>query len=62
MELPDIRKGWLTRISPKAFTLAMFMVLCLGGTKLRAQGPPFQVDDPVPVDFKHYEFYIFGVD
>lgn len=25
-----------------------------------AQGPPFQVDDPVPVDFKHYEFYIFG--
>ena len=26
----------------------------------RAQGPPFQIDDPVPVDFKHYEFYIFG--
>ena len=25
------------------------------------KGPPFQVDDPVPVDFKHYEFYIFGV-
>jgi hypothetical protein len=25
-----------------------------------AQGPPFQVDDPVPVDFKHYEIYIFG--
>lgn len=60
VELPDIRKGWLARISPKAFTLAMFMVLCLGGTRLRAQGPPFQVDDPVPVDFKHYEFYVFG--
>jgi hypothetical protein len=27
---------------------------------LRAQGPPYQTDDPVPVDFHHYEFYIFG--
>ena len=25
-----------------------------------AQGPPFQIDDPVPVDLHHYEFYIFG--
>jgi hypothetical protein len=25
-----------------------------------AQGPPFQTDDPVPVDYGHYEFYIFG--
>ncbi len=28
---------------------------------LSAQGPPFQTDDPVPVDLHHYEFYIFGV-
>ena len=28
---------------------------------LRAQaGPPFQTDDPTPVDYGHYEFYIFG--
>ena len=27
---------------------------------LAAQGPPFQIDDPVPVDLHHYEFYIFG--
>ncbi len=27
---------------------------------LRAQGPPYQTDDPVPVDFRHYEFYVFG--
>ena len=27
---------------------------------LLAQGPPFQTDDPVPVDLRHYEFYIFG--
>jgi hypothetical protein len=25
-----------------------------------AQGPPYQTDDPVPVDLHHYEFYIFG--
>lgn len=23
-------------------------------------GPPFQTDDPEPVDFKHYEFYTFA--
>lgn len=23
-------------------------------------GPPFQTDDPEPVDFQHYEFYVFG--
>jgi hypothetical protein len=23
-------------------------------------GPPFQTDDPQPVDFRHYEFYTFG--
>ncbi len=27
---------------------------------LFAQGPPYQTDDPVPVDLHHYEFYIFG--
>jgi hypothetical protein len=23
-------------------------------------GPPFQTDDPQPIDFRHYEFYTFG--
>src|SRR5579859_1098227 len=40
---------------------ALLCFACLvGGSALFAQGPPFQVDDPVPVDFRHYEFYIFG--
>jgi hypothetical protein len=39
---------------------ALLLFACVGGSKLWAQGPPFQVDDPAPVDFKHYEFYIFG--
>ena len=33
----------------------MFLLPCL-----HAQGPPFQTDDPVPVDLHHYEFYVFG--
>lgn len=51
-------KNRLTQM--KVFRVTLLLLLCLGGMKLWAQGPPFQVDDPVPVDFKHYEFYIFG--
>jgi len=43
-----------------AVSLLLFLALC-ASTRAFAQGPPFQVDDPVPVDFKHYEFYIFGI-
>jgi len=40
----------------------MLFIAALGASTCTfAQGPPFQVDDPVPVDFKHYEFYIFGI-
>jgi hypothetical protein len=36
-------------------------VLLLAARHLQAQaGPPFQTDDPTPVDYGHYEFYIFG--
>jgi hypothetical protein len=34
--------------------------IALAAPLLWAQGPPFQTDDPVPVDFQHYEFYVFG--
>lgn len=37
----------------------LVLLLCAAG-RLWAQGPPFQTDDPVPVDLHHYEFYIFG--
>ncbi len=40
--------------------LRLCFVLLLGALKLWAQGPPYQTDDPVPVDLHHYEFYIFG--
>jgi hypothetical protein len=41
-------------------TLVPFLLL-LTASNLRAQaGPPFQTDDPTPVDLGHYEAYIFG--
>lgn len=52
----------LVSTAPKA---AFLIRLLVGGVfvppaSLWAQGPPFQTDDPVPVDYQHYEFYIFG--
>ena len=42
-------------------SLILLFLLILANTKLWAQaGPPFQTDDPTPVDLGHYEFYIFG--
>ncbi|MGB9408800.1 MAG: transporter [Terracidiphilus sp.] len=40
--------------------LTLFLLFLLGVPGLWAQGPPYQTDDPVPVDLHHYEFYIFG--
>lgn len=38
----------------------LFFLLLFAAPALWAQGPPFQIDDPVPVDVHNYEFYIFG--
>ena len=46
---------------PHLLTRVALVALCLLGVpRLWAQGPPYQTDDPVPVDLHHYEFYIFG--
>ena len=42
------------------FFLIVLILLILAAPKVRAQGPPYQTDDPVPVALHHYEFYIFG--
>ena len=48
-------------MSPAArFATLILGVTAAGTVPLWAQGPPFQIDDPVPVDLHHYEFYIFG--
>ncbi|MDQ2833229.1 MAG: transporter [Acidobacteriota bacterium] len=41
--------------------LTLFLFVTLAAPMLQGQaGPPFQTDDPVPVDYGHYEFYVFG--
>lgn len=37
--------------------LVCLLMLCRAGTVLA--GPPFQTDDPEPIDFRNYEFYTF---
>src|ERR1035438_552279 len=53
--------GRARRMKGKSSRLALFFVFMLTGSRLWAQGPPYETDDPVPVDLHHYEFYIFGV-
>jgi hypothetical protein len=38
----------------------LFLLILTATARILAQGPPFQTDDPEPVDLHHYEFYIFG--
>lgn len=53
-------KAMLMRIGGR-FSRAFLLVLAfVAGARVWAQGPPYQTDDPVPVEYKHYEFYIFG--
>jgi hypothetical protein len=54
--------GIRVRITGRGYHLPRHSLLLLAivASSLRAQGPPFQTDDPVPVDLHHYEFYIFG--
>jgi hypothetical protein len=35
-------------------------LLFLGVAQSAQAGPPFQTDDPDPVPYRHYEFYVFG--
>ena len=43
----------------KIRVVLIVLILEVCGTPIFA-GPPFQTDDPEPVDFRHYEFYVFG--
>lgn len=45
----------------KRHVLVLVLIL-LACAKPIFAGPPFQTDDPEPVDFRHYEFYVFGAD
>ncbi|MGH9587298.1 MAG: hypothetical protein ACRD3F_10130 [Acidobacteriaceae bacterium] len=41
----------------------VFLLLLISSTSLACAqaGPPFQTDDAVPVNYGHYEFYVFGL-
>ena len=47
--------GW--KMQWKVAFLFLFM---LAAPRAWGQGPPYQTDDPVPVELGHYEAYIFG--
>ena len=42
------------------FLASVVLLFAVGVPRAFAQGPPYQIDDPVPVDLHHYEFYVFG--
>jgi hypothetical protein len=42
----------------KPLVRAIFAIGLAGSTVIA--GPPFQTDDPEPIDYKNYEFYSFG--
>lgn len=45
----------------KRWLVLLFLAVVLISTSRTVlAGPPFQTDDPEPVDFRHYELYIFG--
>jgi hypothetical protein len=49
------------RISANCAKLALVVFAMQIASRACAQaGPPFQTDDPTPVDLGHYEFYVFG--
>ncbi len=41
----------------KLIAAISFIFICISNAHA---GPPFQTDDPEPVDFQHYEVYLFG--
>lgn len=42
------------------FAASLGLLLLAVTSRMWGQGPPYQTDDPVPVELHHYEFYVFG--
>ncbi len=43
---------------PAVSALALYFILILMNAPSTLAGPPFRTDDPEPVEYKHWEFYI----
>ncbi len=59
IQLPLTMKKYIKSVG-RLLEFAFILALVTAAPRLHAQGPPYQTDDPVPVDYGHYEFYIFG--
>jgi hypothetical protein len=46
------------RVRNETWVLVLLMIIL--GRSTAWAGPPFQTDDPEPIDYKNYEFYTFG--
>ncbi len=46
------------RTKPRLSSIAISTALCFGLASEALSGPPFVTDDPQPVDYQHWEFYI----
>lgn len=55
-----ISRGLSGKLFSPGARLVLLLLFAVAAPRLWAQGPPYQTDDPVPVDLHHYEFYIFG--
>jgi hypothetical protein len=53
-----MRRPWEGRLRRTA-AVALFLAILLGAAAAWA-GPPFETDDPEPIDYKNYEFYTFA--
>lgn len=40
--------------------LSLLLIAFVLGAGCAFAGPPFQTDDPEPIDYRHFEFYTFG--
>jgi hypothetical protein len=45
----------------KSLVVATIVILAMAASSKPAwAGPPFQTDDPEPIDYRNFEFYTFG--
>ncbi len=54
-----LHKRLSTHPGPVRAVLAALLLMTIEASRAHA-GPPFQTDDPEPVDLGHYEFYVFS--
>lgn len=50
----------LRTVTHSGLKIVLFVLAPIAVPAAWAQGPPYQTDDPVPVDYGHYEAYVFG--